>query len=866
MSSFFRRQPLALACLLALSPMLHASERDVLPTGASPVHYQLSIDPNLVDANFQGDMTLTFQATAPLPYLELNAIDLSIDHATLNGKPVSATIDAAKQRVRFNTAIAKGEHKLVVRYRGKIYEQSAGLFITTYRKADGSEGKMLSSQFEPGDARKLAPMWDEPAKKAQFEISIVEPKGQLAISNMPEVKRERLADGRQKVHFGKSPNMSSYLLYVGAGDYERISGKSGGVEHGVIAKRGDAQKGDYALKASYQLLDFYNDYFGVKFPLPKLDHVAVPGAGGFSAMENWGAIMYFEGALLLDPQYSTVANKQDVYITVAHEMAHQWFGNLVTMQWWDDLWLNEGFASWMETKATEHFNPSWHMEMSTVQSRNYAMFQDAQQTTHPVVQQVNTLEEANAAFDGITYSKGLAVITMIEAYLGEDAFRQGVRAYMQQHQYQNTVTSDLWSALEKASGKPVRQIAKDFTMQPGVPLIDVTAASCVNGATQVTVQQGRFGLDDASKQPLQWTVPVVARVTGQASSRFEVKGATPQTLTLTGCGPVELNAGQTGYYRVRYAPAVFKELANNFGQLASVDQLGMLKDSLAFAGAQYAPVGDVMTLILHARASKDPMIQADIANQLAMYDEYYKGRASRPAYRQWSLAVLQHWFDAIGWDAKDAESDNTALLRSTLIRTMAELGDRQVIEEARRRFAQSQKDPAVLPAALAQTVLRVVGAHGNPDDFALLQQQAAKTTNSTEQRELLRALASTKDQNLAGKVLALSLAKETPKQWAPNLIAQVSDEHPDLAYQFYLANQQAVNDRLDPLRRAGFDATLLASSDSTKVQQMLLDKAKQADSKPVQQAYAESAAGIGRLIERRQRIPLEIDKFLDSAN
>lgn len=865
MSFLFRRQPLALACLMAFSALGAASERDVLPAGASPDHYQLTIDPDVASASFRGDMTLQFHADQALPALQLNAIDLTVVQAQLDGKPLKASVDAATQRITFNAPISKGKHTLQVQYSGKIYEQSAGLFITTYRKADGSEGHMLSSQFEPGDARKLAPMWDEPAKKATFEISIVEPKAQLAISNMPEVKREQLADGRYKVQFGKSPKMSSYLLYVGAGDYERIAGKSGGVEHGVIAKRGDVKKGEYALNASYQLLDFYNDYFGVKFPLPKLDHLAVPGAGGFSAMENWGAILYFEGALLLDPQFSTVANKQDVYVTVAHEMAHQWFGNLVTMQWWDDLWLNEGFASWMETKATQHFNPEWHMEMGTVQSRNYAMYQDAQQTTHPVVQQVNNLEEANAAFDGITYSKGLAVITMIEAYLGEDAFRKGVRAYMQQHKYHNTVTDDLWSALEKASGKPVRQIAKDFTTQPGVPLVDVTAASCEQGATKVTVQQSRFGLDEASKQALEWTVPVVARVTGQASARFEVKGAKPQTLTLQGCGPVELNAGQTGYYRVRYAPEVFQQLAANFTTLASVDQLGILKDSLAFAGAQYSPVGDVMTLIQHSRASNDPMIQADIANQLAMYDEYYKGRASQQSYRQWSLALLQQWFNRTGWDAKKGESDNHVLLRSTLIRTMADLGDSRVIEEARRRYIASQKDPASLPAALAQTVLRVVGAHGNTDDFAMLRQQTAKTTNSTEQRELLRALASTHNEQLASQVLQLALSKDTPKQWAPNLITQVSREHPDLAYQFYLANQAAINERLDPLRRAGFDATLLTSSDKPAMQQLLLDKAAKADSKPVKQSYEESAAAIGRFIERRQRIPVEIDKFLDSA-
>lgn len=870
--TLLKRTPVALALLLAFSPFTYAAPspvaaptvaRDVLPAGAYPERYQISVDPDLAKQQFHGELVLSFQATQALPALELNGIDLEVINAELDGKAVTAEILADSQRIRFNSRIKPGKHQLKVSYRGKIYEQSAGLFVTDYRKADGSTGQMLSSQFEPGDARKLAPMWDEPSHKAVFDISLVEGKDLFAVSNMPEISRTLLADGRSKVQFAPTAKMSSYLLYVGMGDYERISGRSGGVEHGVITKRGDVSKGAYALGASYQLLDYYNDYFGVRYPLPKLDHLAVPGAGGFSAMENWGAVMYFEGALLLDPQFSTVANKQNVFITVAHEMAHQWFGNLVTMQWWDDLWLNEGFASWMENKATQHFNPEWNMALESVGSRNYAMYQDAQQTTHPIVQQVRNIEEANAAFDGITYSKGLAVITMIEAYVGEDAFRQGVRAYMQQHKYGNTVTQDLWSALETASGKPVRQIAKDFTGQPGVPLLTVKDSRCEAGNTIVTVQPGRFGLDVASRENLSWTIPVVARVQGGALQRLELTGNQAQPLQLKGCGLVELNAGQTGYYRVQYSAEALAGLTKQFASLPLVDQFGLLKDVAALTSAEYEPISDYLTLVQHARDIDQPQLQQDIAGQLTGYDSYYDGKPTQMAYRQWALGLLNKWFANVGWQAKANESDNTALLRSSLIGALADLGDQPTLKEARRRYLASNTQPAELPAALRSTVLRILGRYGDANDFATLRAQAKQTTNSTEQRTLLFALAGTKDKTLASQVLQLALSDETPKQYAPNMINRVANSHTQLAYDFYQANQAAIEQRLDPLRRAGFDASLLNSGTEASTQTLLLEKAANASSKPVKTAYEQAAAAVGRRIERSVRIPAEIDRFLD---
>lgn len=852
---------------LALASAEHAStQRDVLPVGAYPEIYQLTIDPDLQKLTFQGELKLSFQATQSLDELVLNALDLTIIDASIDGKSVPSEVVAATQRVHFKTPLSKGKHQLTVRYSGKIYEQSAGLFVTDYRKADGSSGRMLSSQFEPGDARKLAPMWDEPAHKAIFNISIIEPKGQLALSNMPEQKRLPLADGRARVDFAPSVKMSSYLLYVGAGEYERISGRSGGIEHGVIAKKGDAVKGTFALNASYQLLDYYNDYFGINYSLPKLDHIAVPGAGGFGAMENWGAVMYFEDTLLLDPQFSTTGNKQNVYAVVAHEMAHQWFGNIVTMQWWDDLWLNEGFASWMESKASQHFYPQWHTELSAVSSRNYAMFQDAQQTTHPIVQPVRNLEEANAAFDGITYSKGLSVITMLEAYLGEEAFRNGVRAYMQKHQYGNTVTSDLWQALAQASGRPVQEIAKDFTHQIGVPLIEAVSAECQQGNTVLTLKQSRFGLDEVSKQPQSWTVPVTAQVIGAQPARAEIRGATPQQLTLPGCGAVTVNAGQTGYYRVQYSDALFSGVASSFAQLPAVDQLGLLKDSQTLSFANYTSLDQFLSLVQQVPADANPIIAAEVVGQLSGLAYMYEGLPGEAAFKRFALQKAQAIFSKVGWEKQQGESDNTSILRSNLIRNLAELGDPAVLAEARRRFALSLTDSSALPGDLYGVVLGVVGKNASQADFEQLKMLAEKTSNSTEKRRLLSALASVKDEKLAGQALALILTDLTPKQWGPDLLNRVANEHTELAYQYFLQHKAAFDERLDPLRRNGFDASLLGSARDEKTAALLNEKAAAATSKPVKVAYQEAAAGIERLLERIGRIPPQVDSWLKTQS
>jgi aminopeptidase N len=303
--------------------------------------------------------------------------------------------------------------------------------------------RTLATNFEPAHARQLLPCWDEPARKATFTVTVDAPKDRMVVSNMPVAETRAIAPRLQRVRFAESPKMSTYLLFVAVGDFERIHEAVDGVDVGVVVKRGDIAKAAYALEQAARLMQFYNGYFKVHYPLPKLDLVAAPGSIQGSSMENWGAIFYSQADLLFDPVKSTEADRQRVFLVVSHEMAHQWFGDLVTMAWWDDLWLNEGFARWMQTFAADELHPEWQTGLQAASIFEMGKRADAVPSTHPVVQEVFTAAQAEQAFDYITYDKGAAVITMIAAYVGRDNFRDGVRRYMREHAYGNTVDSDL---------------------------------------------------------------------------------------------------------------------------------------------------------------------------------------------------------------------------------------------------------------------------------------------------------------------------------------------------------------------------------------------------------------------------------------
>ncbi|GGE77843.1 M1 family metallopeptidase [Massilia psychrophila] len=794
-----------------------------LPREVRPIHYDVALTPDAARSTFAGKVAITLDVLAPTASITLNAADLAFISATLasgaGGAPLQAStsIDAAAQTATFTFArpLAKGRYTLALDYTGVIGQQALGLFSLDYDSAAGNQ-RALYTQFENSDARRMIPSWDEPAYKASFTLQATVPAGQMAVSNMPVTSTSTLPDGRSLVKFGATPKMSTYLLFFGLGDFERVTAMADGTELGVITTRGNAAKAAFALDASKALLGEYNRYFGVRYPLPKLDNIAAPGRSQFfGAMENWGAIFTFEYAILLDPAISTQYDKQEIFATAAHEMAHQWFGNLVTMQWWDDLWLNEGFASWMEGRMTARLHPEWHTALGAVGARERAMARDAFATTHPVVQHVATVEQASQAFDDITYNKGASVIGMLEDYVGAQAWQNGVRAYMREHAYKNTVSDDLWRAIEKAARKPVMAIAHDFTLKPGVPLIRVDGPACKSGSssTLVVLTQQEFSRDVPNKKPLRWRVPVTLQVAGSNQQVRALVSAGKATVSVPGCGPVIVNAGQNGYYRTLYAPQQFDALSASFASLAPIDQLGLLSDSWALGMAGMQPAAGFMGLANAATLAADPQVWGKIVRIFGTLHGHYAGDSSRQQrFDRFAVARLAPVFNQVGWNARAGENATVANLRAELIGTLSDLNDNATIAEARRRYAGAADDEQLNPPALRKTIMAVIAQHADAQTWDGMHRAAKAEKSPMIKDQLYHLLASAGNDALARRALALAMTDEPGVTNSAAMLAQVAQEHPDMAFDFALAHIDKVNQRVDATSRSRYLPRLASGS------------------------------------------------------
>jgi aminopeptidase N len=635
----------------------------------------------------------------------------------------------------------------------------------------------------------------------------------MVVSNMPEAQVTRLSGGRTRTRFADTPSMPSYLLFLAVGDFERVTRDVDGVELGVVVRRGQTHRTSEALEAGEQSLRYFTDYFGVPYPLPKLDMVGVPGAGGFGAMENWGAILYFDQYLLVDER-SSEAERQNVFGIVAHEVAHQWFGNLVTMMWWDDLWLNEGFASWMAAKATEAIHPDWTPWLDQLADGTArAMSLDARAGTHPVVQTVNTIDEANLAFDTITYQKGLSVIRMLEAYVGEEDFRQGVRDYINARHYGNAQTEDLWRAIQAASGQPVLEIARSFTGQPGFPVLEASAAACRSGqqTTQVRLSQRRFAMDDASRTQERWQIPIVARAVGADPVRMVMTPAADATIELP-CGSYLVNAGQSGFFRVLYDRRNLSELTRRFSTLDDADQLGLLLDYWAFGRSGDAPFTDYLELVSAVPGDADPIIVMDTATSLTSLVEFANGRPSEAAVTAYALRTLQPHFERVGWTPLAGESSNVGRMRATLIGALGILGDEAVVAEARRRVRAAEQDPEALPAAIRAAALTVFAHNATSADYDLLLTRAQAAEDFVERRRLFLYLAQASDPSIAQRTLEMTLGDTIPRQIRTQVLSRVAAEHSRLAWDFLVAHRTEIEALLDPLQRLEYPPGIAATS------------------------------------------------------
>jgi len=792
-----------------------------LPKDVVPTDYSVRIVPDIDKLTFAGTETVKLNVRRRVRQLVLNALELKIEAASLDGRelPDSAIKTDTKNellKLALPSELPIGEHTLTLRFTGKVNEQGQGLFYMRYQEqGSGARKIMLASQFEATDARRFFPCWDEPVFRARFQLTAVVPENWLAVSNMPVESEKKIAGGKE-VRFAPTPPMSSYLNVFVAGELDSIESRSGPTRIRVIATKGKAEMGRYALEATAQILQFYNDYFGVAYPLPKLDQIALPGGFG-GAMENWGGITYYESKLLFDPKISSAETRQDIYEVLAHEMAHQWFGDLVTMAWWDNLWLNEGFASWMGSKCTAHFNPQWEIwlrrEFPRDPSRRVgiakevAMEGDARSTTHPIQQSVATEAEANSAFDDITYKKGQSFLRMLESFLGDDVFREGIRRYMAAHVYSNTTTTDLWNALSEASGKTVGEIAAGWTEQPGFPVVKMKREQTGN----VSLTQERFTVNFTNAPPIEWKIPLTYAVVGLPAEASAKAGEPPATLLMSrkfdsihGIPPdraLKLNVNGAGNYRVEYDEPSWKLLLGVLKNLGVADRVNLLSDTWALVQADHVPVALYFALVEKLPVSTELAEREQIIHVLEFINQLLSGSPEQEEFQRYARSLLLPTFDAVGWEAKPDEQPNTTNLRASLITALANLDDPKIVASCRERFKAFLTNPESLAPDLRAAIFSVVGRYADESTWNELHQLGLKTTSIEEKQNYYDALANAIDPKLVKKTLPIALTDELPTSRAVFLVLRVAREsgHPDIAWDFARANMKALLAKSDAL-------------------------------------------------------------------
>ncbi|HMT42952.1 MAG TPA: M1 family metallopeptidase [Chakrabartia sp.] len=848
-----------------------------LPRTARPVHYTLSIVPDAAKLTFEGRATIQIDLLVPSDRITMNAADLAILSASIKASggaesPALVTMDAKAETLtmRFEKTMPIGRYELVFAYTGRINQQANGLFALDYKDPQGADKRALFTQFEAPDARRMFPGWDEPSYKASYDLALTLPEGQMPVANTPVASQKKRADARIEYRFARTPVMSSYLVFLGGGEFDRITKMAGKTEVGLIMGRGNAEKARYALDASAQILPYFEEYFAQPFPLPKLDNVAGPGQSQFfSAMENWGAIFSFERVLLLDPALTSEAGRQRIYEVAAHEIAHQWFGDLVTMAWWNDLWLNEGFASWMAGKTMAHFNPDWEAELEDVADRETAMALDAYRTTHPIVQRVDTVAQASQAFDAITYSKGKAVISMLEGYAGAETWRTGLRSYMARHAYGNTTTADLWRAVEQAGAKGLIAIADDYTAKPGIPLVRVSDVACKDGNTRFTLAQGEFSLDEkalADRKPLRWQVPVRSRiVTADDAARLDVMAKPKLAATLDACGTLLVNAGQTGYFRTLYDAPGQAALRRDFAKLAPIDQLGVLADARALGQGGYQGMDVALNLIDAVPADANPRLLADAMGSVAGWHDLFEGDAATKAkIASWALARYAPVREKTGLAPRAGEAPPVALLRTDLIGDLGGMGDPVLVAEARRLFAALETDPTAMDGPLKSAWLGVLAAHADRATWDRMHAFAAKQTQQMTRSTWYRLLGGAKDPALAQAALDLALTAEPGPTLSAALIQEVAYSHPDLAVKFAIDHLEQVNQFVDGSSRTRYIAALAGAGRNPELVMVLEDYARRHLTPDSRKAVDTAQARIRARAAHDPRVKAEVKAWFEA--
>ncbi len=782
-----------------------ATAPGALPKDVLPSRYRLQFDLDPASTNFAATAAIALRVLKPVSGIVLHAHELQADSVTL------VAADGSRQTLRAvpgtppqtwqltpldGAPVAAGDYTLNIAYRGAVQKTGQGLFGVSY-SALGQPQQMLATQLEAVYARTLFPGFDEPAFRAVFEIAVTAPAGYEVLSNMPLASRE--AAGAGQLHrFEPTPPMPSYLVALAVGRFDTLQGRAADVPLRIFTAPGKREQARYAMTVTEQVVPYYNDYFGLPYALPKLDQLAVPGVRD-GAMEDWGLISYSEPTILFDPAKSSPQTQRWAFNTIAHEIAHQWFGNLVTAASWEEIWLNEAFATWLATKATTRFNPAWQTQLHARGWIDRAMAVDATSATRAIRSGPVRESAVFDVFDTITYSKGGAVLSMLEQWLGPDVFRRGLADYMQAQKFSNATAGDLWHHMGQASGRNVAQVAASWTDQPGFPLLRV-ASRCVAGRTLVTLTQQRFWLAPQATGPALWQVPV--RLSRGAQQASTLLNQPEQSVAFDGCSsqPVVANAGGAGFYRVEYAAADLRRATAGFARLAPADRVALLSDSFALAQAGRVPFTgyvDLLSALPRVTDASRGTLFTMAMQSLHFLDVTMQGTAAQARIRAAGRALLAPALASLGWQPRAGEDDEDTSLRAALIERLARFDDADVTRRARQAFDADAAGEAALPGSIRAAVVHAVGAQADRPHFDKLLSLLRSASGEEDRWMYASALAMGRDATRASELLAASLDPSLPSNIATDIPGMVSANSPHhrLAYAFTLANWAALAER-----------------------------------------------------------------------
>ena len=767
-----RSVPAVLAVLLAL-PL--AAQR--LPGNTIPSNYKLRFVPDLAAETFTGEETISVTLAQPARTIVLHAAELQLSDATITagGETQKAIVsfDAAQELAGLTVArpIPAGPASISIRFRGILNDKLRGFYISKSERR-----KYAVTQFEPTDARRAFPSFDEPAMKATYDVTIVADKGDHPISNS-KVASDTPGPGANKhtVTFERTAKMSTYLVALLVGDWACSEGSADGIPIRVCALPEKKELTTWGVTTAEAEISFYNEYYGFKYPFGKLDIIAFPDFEA-GAMENAGAITFRETALLVDDRNASATARRDVASTNSHEIAHMWFGDTVTMKWWNDIWLNEGFATWITPKPLAAWKPEWNVRVEEAAATSHSLAVDSQESTRPIRARADTPGEINQMFDGIAYGKTAAVLRMLESYVGEEPFREGIRAYINKYAFANAQAEDFWGTMTSVTGQPVDRIMPTFVVQAGAPLVSATSR-CDNGQTLLTLSQRRMSGRRSSfvaGSPQLWTIPVTTRnldAPESAAQKFLLSGR-EQTFRFDGCAPHQfINRDARGYYRTSHAEGMIDPSADLLKVMTPSERVALLTDSWALVEIGEVDVARQLALIDRLRGDRERAVVNTIVDELGAIDATLVSDAQRPSFQRWVAAYARPILADVGWTGAADESDEQKRLRSSIIYTLGYVArDEETLRHARELTLQELAKPNSVEGTLVDTVVALAAAGGDAALFDRMERAMKSTPSPQAHRRYQNSLPAFTDPALQRRAFALAIAPEMRNQDLPGYV------------------------------------------------------------------------------------------------